>query len=39
MGKRKGRIVIDFVSLEELDRIAAEILGDASVRLTRVSPD
>lgn len=26
-GKRKGKIVIDFVSLEELDRLVAEIVG------------
>ncbi|MDQ3940082.1 MAG: ParB/RepB/Spo0J family partition protein [Actinomycetota bacterium] len=29
MGKRKGRVVLDFVSLEELDRIARIILGEA----------
>ncbi|MGH2819302.1 MAG: ParB/RepB/Spo0J family partition protein [Actinomycetota bacterium] len=29
VGKRKGRVVIDFVSLEELSRIADAILGDS----------
>jgi ParB family chromosome partitioning protein len=28
MGKRKGRIVVDFVSLEELDRLVRAIAGD-----------
>ncbi|MGH2787143.1 MAG: ParB/RepB/Spo0J family partition protein [Actinomycetota bacterium] len=30
MGKRKGRIVVDFVSLEELDRLVRAIAGDKS---------
>jgi ParB family chromosome partitioning protein len=30
MGKRKGRIVLDFVSLEELERIRRVITGEAS---------
>jgi ParB family chromosome partitioning protein len=29
VGKRKGRIVLDFVSLDELDRLLGLILGDA----------
>lgn len=29
MGKRKGKIVLDFVSLEELERLVAIITGDA----------
>jgi ParB family transcriptional regulator, chromosome partitioning protein len=28
MGKKKGRIVVDFVSLEELDRLVAVVVGD-----------
>jgi ParB family chromosome partitioning protein len=30
MGKRKGKIVLDFVSLEELDRLLKIMTGDAS---------
>lgn len=37
MGARKGRIVVDFVSLEELDRIVRAIVGGPSER-DRVSP-
>jgi ParB family chromosome partitioning protein len=29
LGKRKGKIVLDFVSLEELERLSAVILGDS----------
>ena len=28
MGKRKGKIVVDFVSLEELDRLLAVLMGE-----------
>lgn len=40
VGKRKGRIVLDFVSLEELERIRRVITGEAegSIRST-ASPD
>jgi ParB family transcriptional regulator, chromosome partitioning protein len=39
MGKRKGKIVIDFVSLEELNRLLGLMLGDAPRPAARVSPD
>lgn len=40
MGKRKGKIVLDFVSLDELDRIARIILGEASgSSASSASPD
>jgi ParB family transcriptional regulator, chromosome partitioning protein len=39
MGKRKGKIVLDFVSLEELERLLKEILGDDPVRPRTASPD
>ena len=39
MGKRKGKIVIDFVSLEELERLLKEILGDEPLRPRTASPD
>lgn len=38
MGKRKGKIVVDFVSLEELERLLGVIVGDSS-RAEVVSPD
>ncbi|HWC15219.1 MAG TPA: ParB/RepB/Spo0J family partition protein [Actinomycetota bacterium] len=38
MGKRKGKIVVDFVSLEELERLLSVIVGDAR-RPDVVSPD
>lgn len=38
MGKRKGKIVLDFVSLEELDRLLNLIVGDAT-SAPPVSPD
>ncbi|HEU4480322.1 MAG TPA: chromosome partitioning protein ParB, partial [Actinomycetota bacterium] len=40
MGKRKGKIELDFVSLEELHRLLEAILGDARAAGPRVvSPD
>jgi ParB family transcriptional regulator, chromosome partitioning protein len=39
MGKRKGRIVIDFVSVEELERLLGVMLAGTSVRSTTVSLD
>jgi ParB family chromosome partitioning protein len=39
MGKRKGKIVIDFVSLEELDRLMGVMLGNAPQPTARVSPE
>jgi ParB family chromosome partitioning protein len=39
MGKRKGKIVLDFVSLEELERLLELMLQDSGSRVTRVSPD
>ncbi len=39
MGKRKGKLVLDFVSLDELERIVSVILGDspgASPRVIRL---
>lgn len=41
VGKRKGRVVIDFVSLEELERITEAILGGAngSTGTTVVRPE
>ena len=38
MGKRKGKIVLDFVSLEELDRLLNLIVGDTTPA-PPVSPD
>jgi ParB family chromosome partitioning protein len=38
VGKRKGKIVVDFVSLEELDRIVAAIVGDRETVREVVSP-
>lgn len=38
MGKRKGKIVIDFVNLEELERLREAIVGGARPP-TRVTPD
>jgi ParB family transcriptional regulator, chromosome partitioning protein len=39
MGKRKGKIVLDFVSLEELERLLNEIVGPAPSEPTTVSPE
>ncbi len=39
MGKRKGRIVIDFVSLEELERLLTLMLAGSPARPTAVSLD
>lgn len=40
MGKRKGRIVLDFVTVEELERLLEVILGRAEgAQVTRVTPD
>ena len=38
MGKRKGKIVVDFVSLEELERLLGVIVGDSNT-VTVVSPN
>ena len=40
IGKRKGKIVVDFVSLEELDRVVDVLMGErAGANSTTVSPD
>ncbi len=40
MGKRKGKIVLDFVSLEELDRLMRIITGEArGAQTTSASPE
>jgi ParB family chromosome partitioning protein len=39
MGKRKGKIVLDFVSLEELERLLGLMLAGSESRTSRVSPD
>lgn len=39
LGKRKGKIVIDFVSLEELDRLMHLMVGEGATSVTRVGPD
>jgi ParB family chromosome partitioning protein len=39
MGTRKGRIVVDFVSLEELERLQAVMLAGAPQAAARVTPD
>ncbi|HYY44718.1 MAG TPA: ParB/RepB/Spo0J family partition protein [Actinomycetota bacterium] len=39
MGKKKGRIVLDFVSLDELERLLTQILGDSPVELHTVGPE
>jgi len=40
LGKRKGKIVVDFVSLEELDRLVDVLMGErAGANSTTVSPD
>jgi ParB family chromosome partitioning protein len=39
VGKRKGRIVLDFVSMEELDRLMELILGDAPEGPETVRPE
>jgi ParB family chromosome partitioning protein len=38
LGKRKGRIVLDFVSIEELDRLMGLILGSAPGGADTVTP-
>jgi ParB family chromosome partitioning protein len=38
MGKRKGKIVVDFVTLEELERLRALMLAGASSEPVRVTP-
>jgi ParB family chromosome partitioning protein len=38
VGKRKGKIVVDFVSIEELDRIVTVIVGDREMGQEVVSP-
>ena len=38
VGKRKGKIVVDFVSLEELDRIVTAIVGDRERAQEVVAP-
>jgi ParB family transcriptional regulator, chromosome partitioning protein len=38
VGKRKGKIVVDFVSLEELDRIVTAIVGDQERTQQVVAP-
>ncbi|CAN5709834.1 ParB/RepB/Spo0J family partition protein [soil metagenome] len=38
MGKRKGKMVVDFVSLEELERITGAICGEAPASSNRTSP-
>jgi ParB family chromosome partitioning protein len=38
MGKRKGKIVVDFVSLEELERLRALMLAGVPTSVSRVSP-
>lgn len=39
LGKRKGRIVLDFVSIDELDRLMGLILGAAPVGADTVVPE
>ena len=39
LGKRKGRIVLDFVSLDELERLLGVILGPAPGGADTVAPD
>jgi ParB family chromosome partitioning protein len=39
VGKRKGRIVLDFVSMDELDRLMGLILGPAPTGPDTVRPD
>jgi ParB family chromosome partitioning protein len=38
VGKRKGKIVVDFVSLEELDRIVTAVVGDRERTQQVVAP-
>ena len=38
VGKRRGRIVIDFSSLDELERLTEVLLGDRSTAPERVTP-
>jgi ParB family chromosome partitioning protein len=39
MGKRKGKIVVDFVSIEELERVVGLMLSGGSSTPARVNPD
>jgi ParB family transcriptional regulator, chromosome partitioning protein len=39
MGKRKGKIVVDFVSIEELERVVGLMLSGRSSTPERVNPD
>jgi ParB family transcriptional regulator, chromosome partitioning protein len=39
VGKRKGKIVLDFVSLEELERLVNAIVGSTPSEPTTVSPE
>jgi len=39
LGKRKGKIVVDFVSLDELDRLMGLIAGEGDVGPTTVRPE
>ena len=39
MGQRKGKIVLDFVSLEELERLLNKIIGESSASPSHESPD
>jgi ParB family chromosome partitioning protein len=40
LGKRKGKIVVDFVSLEELDRLVDVLMGDRpGASITTATPD
>jgi hypothetical protein len=38
MGARKGRIVVEFVSLDDLDRVVQVMLGDRPQTSTVVLP-
>jgi ParB family chromosome partitioning protein len=39
MGKRKGKIILDFVSTDDLDRLLTSILGPDPSGTARVTPD
>jgi ParB family chromosome partitioning protein len=39
MGQRKGKIVFDFVSLEELERLLSRIVGERTVAKIHAAPD
>jgi ParB family chromosome partitioning protein len=39
MGRRKGKIVLDFVSLEELERLLTKIVGQQPAPRVHASPD